>query len=64
MPVKPDRPALKPILFRLSEDTLADLDYFAAANGITNRTEALRIMARQAARDIQPPKRTRKKTSE
>lgn len=49
-PRSPDH-STPPRQFRLSDDTLAELDYLQERYGLTSRTEVIRFLARRATID-------------
>jgi hypothetical protein len=48
-----DARAIKPRQFRLSDETMTDLDLVATAHGLSTATEAVRFLARKEAKKIQ-----------
>jgi metal-responsive CopG/Arc/MetJ family transcriptional regulator len=52
MPKRSTPGATPQVNFRLSAETLAELDLIATTNGLTGRADAVRYVARREAREI------------
>lgn len=58
-PMSPTPNETKPSQFRLSVETLAQLDQFAAYHGLASRTAAIRMLAEHGVKGL--PKPTKRK---